>query len=129
MPFINFVIFVLKVITFPIRFAFPAKLKIDRYQIISPHLPKELENLRMVQLSDLHWDHQPLRMTQQLLDDVVDAVNALEPDLILLTGDYIQYKPEPIEVFTRVFLNRLNPKHGIYAVLGKSFLYTKLTLQ
>jgi predicted MPP superfamily phosphohydrolase len=109
---------ILRAITFPIRFAFPAKLKIERYEIGALNLPTELEGLRIVQISDIHWDHQPIRMTKQLFEQVTDAVNSLDPHLLLLTGDYVNYKPEPIQFFSREFLKPLKSHYGVYAVLG-----------
>jgi predicted MPP superfamily phosphohydrolase len=55
-------------------------------QIYVRHLPKELDGLRIVQLTDLH--------ACRLLDAewtraVVDKANALKPDLIVVTGDLV----------------------------------------
>jgi predicted MPP superfamily phosphohydrolase len=40
--------------------------------------------------------------------------------LILLTGDYIQFHPEPIDEFTKKWLSQLPSlvTHGVFAVLG-----------
>jgi predicted MPP superfamily phosphohydrolase len=111
------ILFILNAITFPVQFLFPAKLAIDKLDILDPYLPPDLENLRIVQLSDIHWDDHP-RTSKKLFEQVISAVNKLEPDLILLTGDYVNYDPEPIKAFSSGFLKKLQSKHGVYAVLG-----------
>jgi len=49
-------------------------------------LPPALEGLRLVQLTDIH--HGPW-LSLGYVREVVQACNALRPDLVLLTGDYI----------------------------------------
>jgi uncharacterized protein len=54
--------------------------------IAVPGLPRALQGLRCVQLSDLHAGPY---LGPGGLSDVVDSVNALEPDFVFLTGDLI----------------------------------------
>lgn len=68
------------------------------------NLPDELDGLRAVLFSDLHRG--PLNSRRYLLR-VMDEVNALEPDLVLIAGDFV----EPggyIEDMARI-LERLRP--------------------
>jgi predicted MPP superfamily phosphohydrolase len=37
------------------------------------------------------------------MTEVVQKVNDLKPDIVVLTGDYVQYRPEPIEVFAQEY--------------------------
>jgi predicted MPP superfamily phosphohydrolase len=77
-------------------------------------LPPELDGLRLVQLTDIH--HGPW-LSLDYVRQVVDAANDLEPDLVLLTGDYVaessRYIPPVMDE-----LARLRPKIGCVAVRG-----------
>ena len=78
------------------------------------HLPKELEGLRMVQLSDFHRSH----MTEDsLLQQAVALANETCPDLIVLTGDFVSFLAEDIAPCMRI-LAPLRAPLGIFAVLG-----------
>jgi predicted MPP superfamily phosphohydrolase len=77
-------------------------------------LPPSLHGLRLVQLTDIH--HGPW-LALPYVREVVDATNQLEPDLILLTGDYVHHSPEYIRP-VMAELARLRAKVGIVAVLG-----------
>lgn len=70
--------------------------------------------LRVVQLTDIHAG---LFMTRQDLKRYADQVIALQPDLFVLTGDYITnsvaFLPECLEQMARV-----NARYGTFATLG-----------
>ncbi|HSM80441.1 MAG TPA: metallophosphoesterase [Nodosilinea sp.] len=86
-----------------------------RVTVPIPGLVPRLEGCRIVQLSDFHYDGQ--RLSNRLLRQVVDQVNALQPDLIALTGDYVTRDPAPI--FTLVdYLGQMQSRYGTVAVLG-----------
>lgn len=74
-----------------------------------------------MQLSDIHYDHEDViakRVDDELLRQVVEITNNVEPDIIVLTGDYVQFDPEPVEILAQKWLSQLKSKKGIYAVLG-----------
>ena len=78
-------------------------------------LKKDLDGLRIVQLSDLHlasFYHHPKILQKVMLD-----VNALKPDLILNTGDFISYGWRE---FSRndTILVKAKSKYGNFAVMG-----------
>jgi predicted MPP superfamily phosphohydrolase len=77
-------------------------------------LPPSLEGLRLVQLTDVH--HGPW-IPLSHVRDVVAAANALEPDLILLTGDYVHRSPAYIDPVVDA-LAALHAKVGVLGVLG-----------
>lgn len=58
--------------------------------ITLPRLPSALDGLRIVQLSDLHVSDV---VTRAWVRDVVERVNAGDPDLIVLTGDFVDGHP------------------------------------
>ncbi|MBN2394472.1 MAG: metallophosphoesterase [Anaerolineae bacterium] len=70
--------------------------------------------LRIVQLSDLHVER-----TTRRERDVLAEVAALNPDLIVLTGDYLNlsYLSDPVALSdARAFLAQLHAPYGVYAV-------------
>jgi len=72
--------------------------------------------LRIVHITDLHIGPISSRET-----DMIAKVNALQPDLILLTGDYLfvntSSDPQGWENL-RTVLSQLQARYGIYAVAG-----------
>ncbi|MBD1852106.1 metallophosphoesterase [Leptolyngbya sp. FACHB-711] len=90
-------------------------LRTEAITIAIPQLPPQLQNIRFVQLSDLHYDG--LRLSEQMLTEAIETSNALRPDLVVLTGDYVTDDPTPIYALADR-LQRLESRLGIYAVLG-----------
>ena len=74
------------------------------------------EPLRILHLTDLHIE----RITRRELD-LIQQVQALQPDLILLTGDYanVDYLDDAHTLRdTRTVLAQLSAPYGVYAVTG-----------
>jgi len=97
----------------------PKRVVMTRYVIPIRDLPRSLEGLRIVQLTDIH--HGPWFS----LDDVHDAVqrtNELKPDLILLTGDYVHKSPDFIPPVISA-LGQLKARCGVLGVLGNHDWY------
>lgn len=70
--------------------------------------------LRAVSLTDFHFD--PLYETGYL-EECVRKANALDPDVVILTGDYISRTSDRMRDLAEV-LGGLRAKVGIYACLG-----------
>ena len=77
-------------------------------------LHPDLAGLRVVQLTDLH--HGPA-MSLNYIREVIAATNALKPDLILLTGDYVHRSAAYIDPIVRE-LAELRASIGVVGVLG-----------
>jgi predicted MPP superfamily phosphohydrolase len=74
-----------------------------------------LVGLKILQVSDLHWNSQ---FSSSLQKKLIRKANALKPDLILFTGDFIcRSKLENCEGLKQI-LNALNAKLGCFAVFG-----------
>lgn len=97
-------------------------LKVERLTVAIADLPTSLIGLKIVQLSDFHYDGKCL--SEELLAQVIYINNQENPDLILLTGDYITYSPAPVEELI-LRLKHLKSRYGIYACLGNHDLYYK----
>lgn len=81
----------------------------------SEALPEAFDGLRAVQISDIHTGS--YGTDTAYLAKVVEAVNALTPDVILFTGDIVNRHSSELEPFTGV-LGRLRARYGVYSVLG-----------
>jgi len=95
-------------------FAEPYQLAVERHAVALPRLPRELDGLRVVHLSDIH--HSPFTGREQV-ERAVEVANSLQPDIIALTGDYISHEREYIQPCAEM-LGRLRARRGVYAVLG-----------
>ncbi|WP_445636509.1 metallophosphoesterase [Nostoc sp. DSM 114161] len=78
-------------------------------------LPAPLQGKKLVQLSDFHYDG--LRLSEDMLEKAIALSNEAEPDLVLLTGDFVTDDPEPIHQLI-LRLKHLQSNSGIYAILG-----------
>lgn len=83
-------------------------------------LPKEFHGFRVAQLSDIHIG--PF-MTSSDVRHVVDMTNALKPDLIVLTGDYVTWDPDTQQAAVDS-LSGLKAPFGIYGSLGNHEVMT-----
>ncbi|MCA1993470.1 MAG: metallophosphoesterase [Coleofasciculus sp. S288] len=95
-------------------------LRVEAITIAIADLPTSLQGTKLVQLSDLHYDG--LRLSENMLDRAIEVSNQAEPDLVVLTGDYITDDPTPIRQLVQR-LKHLQSRAGIYAVLGNHDLY------
>jgi hypothetical protein len=68
------------------------EISIVTQAIAIDNLPDAFRNFRIVQISDIHYDE----FTEpSFLRRVLAQINSLQPDLVLLTGDYISFTPMP----------------------------------
>ncbi|MDO5561777.1 MAG: metallophosphoesterase [bacterium] len=99
-------------------------LSVERLIIKDPDLPKNFHNLRVVFISDLH--HGTFSSSKRLRK-MVQKINALEPDLILFGGDYVQtqrknknlkHQQASLDELTSILQNLTKPTLGMYSVSG-----------
>lgn len=83
-------------------------------------LPPGLNGFTLVQVTDLHVGP---TIKRHYVAAVVDAVNALTPDVIVLTGDLVDGSVERLSPHTQP-LARLHAPHGVYAVTGNHEYYS-----
>ena len=77
--------------------------------------------LRIIQLTDLHIERVTIRERAML-----EKVNELQPDIIVLTGDYInqEYLDDPVALEeARTLLAQLSAPYGVYAISGSTDNY------
>src|SRR5207302_1399771 len=100
-------------------FVEPRHLRVNRQRFPIRDLPPSLDGLRLVQISDVH--HGPW-LSVEFVRRVVAEANALFPDLVLLTGDYVYESPRYIEPAIAA-LAELRPRIGVLGVLGNHDWY------
>jgi len=85
-----------------------------RTTIKFPNLPPAFDGFKIVQLSDIHAGS--FTRTEPI-EQVVAKINALDPDLILFTGDLVNNVATEMAPFISIF-GRLKAKHGVYSITG-----------
>lgn len=98
----------------------PRRLTVNPVSLELPKWPQNLENFKIVALSDLHVGSPYI--TLEKLQKVVQLSNEQQPDLVVLLGDYVIQDvmggtfvaPEDFAPI----LKGLKAKYGVYAVLG-----------
>jgi len=86
------------------------------------NLPDPWQDKTIVQLSDVHLGH---FYGQPYLKNLVRRVNALNPELILITGDLFDGMSQNLSRFTEG-LKRFEAKKGVYFVTGNHETYVGL---
>lgn len=77
-------------------------------------LPEPFSGYRIVQFSDIHlggWQ------SKKELEEAVQLMNNLNPDVIFFTGDLVNYKTDEAFEFKEI-LAELKAKDGVFAILG-----------
>jgi len=85
-----------------------------RLEIDVPNLPKDLDGLQILHMTDLHIGR---FLPQDTPKRVADAVNKLEADLVVFTGDLIDASCKEIEPGVE-FLRSLKPRSGLAIIEG-----------
>jgi uncharacterized protein len=92
----------------------PIWFEVNRMDLKLPKLDRAFNGYRIVQISDLHAGDGSDR---SYLEKVVEAVNAEQPDLIVITGDHITRIPKQhIELLDT--LAKLHPRDLTISILG-----------
>jgi predicted MPP superfamily phosphohydrolase len=87
---------------------------VERVTLPIKALDARLDDFKIVQLSDIHlWPYTQSALVRR----AVSMANALEPDLVLLTGDHVWTLVEAADTLAPV-LAELQARYGTYAVRG-----------
>ena len=88
----------------------------SRYELPVASLPPALVGLRVLQLSDLH-----LKTTWHPgIDELHERLRHDPPDLVFMTGDFVEdkFEPRPALPLVERFVRGLRSRFGVYAVGG-----------
>lgn len=92
----------------------PTYLAVNRFEVTVRGLPAALAGVRIAHLSDFHHGpHIPLGY----LEGAIERAGAENPDLIALTGDYIDRGPDHVRAAAHLFRDLRAPL-GVFGVLG-----------
>lgn len=95
---------------------------VERLEVPLANLPAELDGLRLVQLSDLHLG---TLLNHSWLEARLRQVEALRPDLVVITGDLVDGNARHVEELVPQ-LQRLRAPFGVLAVTGNHEFYAGL---
>lgn len=84
------------------------------------NLPAALAGFRIVQISDIHVGP---TIKQRYLQAIVDRVNALEPDVVAITGDLVDGSVAELREHVAP-LAQLRARHGVFFVTGNHEYYS-----
>jgi uncharacterized protein len=96
----------------------PAQVK--RVTVILPTLDPALAGFRIVQISDIHVGP---TIKQDYLQAIVDRVNALDADVVAITGDLVDGSVPELRAHVAP-LAQLRARHGVYFVTGNHEYYS-----
>ncbi len=93
----------------------PNWLEVNQISITLPNLDRAFTGYRIVQLTDLHVGD---GIDRAQLAKIVAVVNAQDPDLVVLTGDYVTRNPDLQAELLTSTLAGFQPRDRTLAVLG-----------
>ena len=92
---------------------------VNRVEIAYSDLPPSFDGYRIVHLSDLHCSTAARR---ERFERIVGRVNALNPDLIAITGDFVDGMPDE-RMDDLEPISRLKAKDGVWGCTGNHEAY------
>lgn len=119
--FLKFFLILILIITLSLlysRYIGTTGLITKEYKIESKNINNSFDGLKIVHFSDLHY----LRVTSKnTLNDIVDEINLINPDIVFFTGDLIDKDfeiPDEERDILIELLDTINSKYGKYAIIG-----------
>lgn len=96
--------------------------RIKKLEVQFENLPHQWKNKAIIHLSDIHLGH---FYGTEFLDNLVNKVNALNPEAIFITGDLFDGMAATISHFA-AGLDQLRAKKGVFFVTGNHETYVGL---
>ena len=98
------------------------QLRLREVDVPIPNLPRDLDGLRIVQLSDIHLS---AFLSERELARAIDTANGLRANLALVTGDLISSYGDPLDACLRQ-IARLRTDAGTLCCLGNHEIYAEV---
>lgn len=90
------------------------RYKIYNTLVTIPDLPKALEGLKIVQISDIHSGSFTKKYP---IKAAIDMINEQRADLVFFTGDLVNSISHEMEPFMDIF-DKIKSRYGIFSILG-----------
>lgn len=101
----------------------PDMLDVISRELVLPRLDPAFDGYQVTQISDIHMDDW---MTPERLQMIVDQVNVGQPDMIVITGDFVTHTPERHAESLVATLGTLSAPDGVFAVPGNHDHWTRI---
>ena len=92
----------------------PFWFRVNTIQMYDDDIPRSFKDFRIVFISDIHHGRM---FPRERIQNVVQKINVLKPDIVFLGGDYIQGGTAFIKSCFKE-LSQIEARHGVYGVLG-----------
>lgn len=90
-------------------------IQVKEFELRYTKFPKSVNELKVVQFSDFHlgsfWD------IPEFVEDLVETINSQNPDIVVFTGDMVNFKAEEIKPYLSI-LSKIKAKYGKFSILG-----------
>lgn len=96
------------------------RIRTHEVRIALDRLPSELDGTSIVQLSDVHIGP---TLRREFLEEVVRQVNALNPDVVAITGDLVDGSVDDLREHVAP-LGEIQARHGVFFVTGNHEYYS-----
>ncbi len=103
----------------------PNRLQVEPLELKLSRLRPAFDGYRIVQISDLHCDN-PVDIVR--MRRAVEVINGLQPDMVVITGDFISDHPQTFARDIPSVLSRLATPDGVWGVLGNHDYWTDAEL-
>lgn len=97
------------------RFVATKGLKVKEYKVVNTKITNSYHGIKVVQLSDVHYGS---TINEKELNNIVDKINEINPDIVVLTGDLIDDRISYNKDIIINCLSKINAKLGKYAISG-----------
>jgi predicted MPP superfamily phosphohydrolase len=88
--------------------------KIMKEDIFIKNLPSAFEGVKIVQISDIHAGSY---ITNEPMKEVAQIINNIKPDLVFLTGDFVNFSDEEYDLISKN-ISQIHSTLGNYGCLG-----------
>jgi uncharacterized protein len=97
------------------------RFRVSEVPVPIPNLPKDLDGLRIVQITDIHLSE---FLSEREFAAAIDMANETRASLALVTGDLITRRGDPLDACLRQ-LARLRADAGVLGCLGNHEVYSR----
>lgn len=91
---------------------------INEYKIVNKNLSNDFYGFKIVHITDIHYGR---TINKKELNDLVEKINLVKPDIVVLTGDLIDKSSDitdkDIKIISKAF-SKINATIGKYAIKG-----------